>query len=123
MIPGRRAAQDLADYIGKGVSTLKVEDALFLVYFVKSDEVLSELVGKFVQHTGCGISSRQAEDILVMHGLRGTIFEEAYTHLGAQNKVERDLAALIGCETKDVLVCACGMNAFYAGFRAVQEAQ
>ena len=58
-----------------------------------------------------------------MHGLRDTIFEEAHTHLGAQNKVESDLAALIGCETKDVLVCACGMNAFYAGFRAVQEAQ
>ncbi|MEC8614350.1 MAG: hypothetical protein VXY17_02960, partial [Verrucomicrobiota bacterium] len=123
LIPSRRATQGLVDYIGKGVSTLKVEDALFLVYYDKSDEVLSELVGKFLQHTGCGISSRQAEDILVMHGLRDTIFEEAYTHLGVQNKVESDLAAVIGCETKDVLVCACGMNAFYAGFRAVQEAQ
>ena len=123
LIPSRRATQELADYIGKGVSTLKVEDALFLVYFDKSDEMLSQLLGKIVQHTGCGISSRQAEDILVMHGLHDTIFEEAYIHVGAQNKVESDLAALIGCETKDVLVCACGMNAFYAGFRAVQEAQ
>ena len=65
LIPGRRSTQGLVDYIGQGVSTLKVEDALFLVYFDKSDEMLSELVGKFVQHTGCGISSRQAEDILV----------------------------------------------------------
>ena len=81
LIPSRRATQELADYIGKGVSTLKVEDALFLVYFDKSDEMLSQLLGKIVQHTGCGISSRQAEDILVMHGLHDTIFEEAHTHL------------------------------------------
>ena len=94
-----------------------------MVYFDRSDEKLSHLVRKFVQHTGCGISSRQAEDITVGHGLRDAIFEEASINLGAQNKVESDLAALIGCATKDVLVCACGMNAFYAGFRAVQEAQ
>jgi hypothetical protein len=37
LIPGRRATQDLVNYIGQGVSTLKVEDALFLVYFDKSD--------------------------------------------------------------------------------------
>ena len=123
LIPGRRATQDLIGYIGQGVLALKVEDSLFLVYFDKNDEKLSHRVRKFVQHTGCGISSRQAEDILVMHGLRDTIFEEASIHLGVQNKVESALAALIGCETKDVLVCACGMNAFYAGFRAVQEAQ
>ena len=60
LIPGRRATQDLVDYIGKGVSTLKVENALFLVYFDKGDEKLSQGVGKFVQHTGCGVSSRQA---------------------------------------------------------------
>ena len=123
LIPGRRATQDLVDHIEKGISTLKVEDALFLVYYDKSDEKLSHLVRKFVQHTGCGISSRQAEDITLGHGLRDAIFEEASINLAAQNKVESDLAALIGCETKDVLVCACGMNAFYAGFRAVQEAQ
>ena len=92
MIPGRRATQDLVDYIGKGVSTLKVEDALFLVYFDKSDEGLSQLVGKFVQHTGCGISSRQAEDSLVTHGLRDTIFEESTINLDVQNKVEMNLA-------------------------------
>ena len=56
LIPGRRATQNLVDYIGQGVSALKVEDALFLVYFDKSDHKLSHLVRKFVQHTGCGIS-------------------------------------------------------------------
>ena len=123
LIPGHRATQDLVNYIGDGVSMRQVEDALFLVYFDKSDEKLSQLVRKFVQHTGCGISSRQAEDIAVAHGRRDAIFEEATINLGAQNKVESNLAALIACETKDLLVCACGMNAFYAGFRAVQEAQ
>jgi len=76
-----------------------------------------------VQHTGCGISSRQAEDLLIVHGLRESRFEEATFQGNALNKVESDLAQQIGCRQSDVLVCASGMNAFYAGFRAVQELQ
>lgn len=123
LIPGRRATQDLVDYIGRGVTTLQVEEALFLVYFDACEEDLAQRVRKFVQHTGCGISSRQAEDLLVSHGLRDEVFGEAILGIGAENQVETKLAQLIGCGTKDVLVCACGMSAFYAGFRAVQEAQ
>jgi cystathionine gamma-synthase len=76
-----------------------------------------------VQHTGCGISSRQAEDLLVLHGLRESIHPEASVAIGAQAAVEAELAVRIGCASKDVLVCGSGMNAFYAGFRSVQEAQ
>lgn len=123
LIPGRRATQDLVDFIGLGVVSARVEDTLFLVHFDANDRELSHRVRKFVQHTGCGISSRQAEDLLVAHGLQQAAHLEPIVELRAQEKVESTLAGLIGCESKDVLVCASGMNAFYAGFRAVQEAQ
>jgi len=123
LIPGRRATQDLVDYIGQGVEAVDVEDSLFLVHFAAADRDLSHRVRKFVQHTGCGISSRQAEDLLVAHGLRAAMHPEAIVASGAQAAVESELAKLIGCEIQDVLVCASGMSAFYAGFRAVQKAQ
>jgi len=123
LIPGRRATQDLVDYIGQGVTAVKVEDALFLVHFDAGARELNHRVRKFVQHTGCGISSRQAEDLLVAHALRESVHPEAVVATGAESAVEVELAKQIGCELKDVLVCASGMNAFYAGFRAVQEAQ
>lgn len=123
LIPGRRATQALVDYVGPGVTASRVEEALFLVHFDGDDRDLNHRVRKFVQHTGCGISSRQAEDLLVTHGLRESPHPEATAGVNPQLAVEAELARLIGCATKDVLVCASGMNAFYAGFRAVQEAQ
>ena len=144
LIPGRRATQDLMDHIGPGVSSLRVEggrtgdpaagDALqlgaaavsgdvYLVHWAVDDGDLSQRVRKFVQHTGCGISSRQAEDLLLGHGLRTARFEEATFAGNALQQVETSLAEQIGCRATDVLVCASGMNAFYAGFRAVQELQ
>lgn len=123
LIPGRRAAQDLVDRVGEGVVTAKMDDAAYLVHFDADDRDLNDRVHKFVQHTGCGISSRQAEDLLWAHGLIESVHLETGFIGSAQQAVERDLAELIGCESKDVLVCASGMNAFYSGFRAVQAAQ
>lgn len=123
LIPGRRATQDLVDWVGADVTSVRVEDALYLVHFDEADGDLSHRVRKFVQHTGCGISSRQAEDLLVAYGLRDSVHAEAGYTGNAESRVEVELAGVIGCAPKDLLVCASGMNAFYAGFRAVQEAQ
>lgn len=123
LLPGRRATRDLVDFIGRGVTSSKVEETVYLVHFDAADRERSLRVRKFVQHTGCGISSRQAEDLLLAHGLREARHAEAAYGGSAQSDVEARLAGLIGCEPKDVLVCASGMNAFYAGFRAVREAQ
>jgi cystathionine gamma-synthase len=105
------------------LTAVRVEDSLFLVHFDRDDRELKQRVRKFVQHTGCGISSRQAEDLLVRYRLRDSVHTECVVKDRLEEKVEGALAGLIGCESKDVLVCSCGMNAFYAGFRAVHEAQ
>lgn len=123
LIPGRRATQDLVGRVGPGGSIVQVEETLFLVHYGACDRELNHRVRKFVQHTGCGISSRQAEDLLRVHGLLDPAQPEGTEESLGQEAVESELARLIGCRAKDVLVCASGMNAFYAGFRSVQEAQ
>lgn len=123
LISGRRATDDLLSWLGTGFAKQEVAEQIFLVHCDASDEQRSHDLRKFVQHTGCGISSRQAEDLLMQHGLRNSRFEEECFTGNALSKVEADLAKQIGCRESDVLVCASGMNAFYAGFRAVQEFQ
>jgi cystathionine gamma-synthase len=121
LIPSRRAADDALDRLGPGFGKLEVEASLYLVYCEGADAQRLYDLRKFVQHAGCGISSRQAEDLLLRHGLIQSRFEEAALKGAVQSRVEANLAGLIGCRESDVLVCASGMNAFYAGFRAVQE--
>ncbi len=123
LIPGRRAAYDLIAYIKEGVVATEVEAGLYLVHCDGSDLALVGRIGKFVQHVGFGISSRQAEDLLVESGkLKDPYSEESFVG-NAQAEVEELLAEQIGCRSEDLLVCASGMNAFYAGFRAAQEFQ
>lgn len=123
LIAGRRAADDLIEWAGGPLNKIEVDDAVYLLVVSSADDALARKVGKFVQHTGCGISSRQAEDLLLQHGLLESRFEESAFAGNAGVHVEQRLAEQIGCRTDDVLVCSSGMNAFYAGFRAVQEFQ
>lgn len=123
LIPGRRAAQDLLSCVEGALHSQQVEDGLYYIHCDASDANLLGRVRKFVQHTGCGISSRQAEDLLLSYGKLQERFEEAVYPGAAQQEAERMLSEQIGCRSQDVLMCASGMNAFYAGFRAVQEFQ
>jgi len=123
LIPGRRAANDLVSCLGVEVIAQEVADALYLVHCDPNDQALAYKLRKFVQHTGCGISSRQAEDLLIGYGQHESRFVEDVYDGAALPEAERLLVEEIGCRTQDVLVCASGMNAFYAGFRAVQEFQ
>ncbi|MGJ8654791.1 MAG: PLP-dependent transferase [Opitutaceae bacterium] len=124
LIPGRRAATDLVSYFESGiVVSQKVEDALYFVHCDASDKALVRRIGKFVQHTGCGVSSRQAEDLLLTYDKLEKRYAEPSYSGSAEVEACRLLSEQIGCHTQDVLTCASGMNAFYAGFRAVQEFQ
>lgn len=123
LVSGRRASDDLLGWLGSGFEKQEVEHSVYLVCCNSADEQRSHDLRKFVQHTGCGISSRQAEDLLIRHKLLDVRFQEESFVGNASTKVEAELSERIGCRESDVLVCASGMNAFYAGFRAVQEFQ
>ena len=126
LIPGRRATQDLSDLLGIGVTALLVSEDLYLMHVDAEDEERVARLKKYVQHIGCGISSRQAEDLLLALGQLDHPFHQENSlaaEINLQAYADEMLANVVGCRPRDVLICASGMNAFYAGFRAVQEAQ
>lgn len=123
LVLSEAAAQDLLDYVGPGAHVLAVDDGLQLVYCACSDTDLFSRMRKYVQHVGCGVSSRQAEDLLLRYGRLPQAHAESVFEGAADLEVERLLAELYGCGTGDVWLCSCGMSAFYAAFRAVQGLQ
>ncbi|MGB0257802.1 MAG: PLP-dependent transferase [Coraliomargarita sp.] len=123
LVDGRRAADDLLDEIGVELEKLEVDEGIYLVYCDAAEERLAKQLRKYVQHIGCSVYSRQAEDLLIHHGLLAERFEETVVSGNVLAGVEAALADQIGCRSSDVLLASCGMNAFYAGFRAVQEFQ
>ena len=117
------AARDLLEYVGPGASVLEVDDGLRLVHCPASAVELFKRMTKYVQHVGCGVSSRQAEDLLLRYGRLARAHPERLFEGAADVEVERRLAELYGCGVADVWLCSCGMSAFYAAFRAVQGLQ
>jgi cystathionine gamma-synthase len=120
-----RAVQDLLKHVdaGAAVAVVAVDDGLQLVHCDASNSDLVHAVRKYVQHVGCGVSSRLAEDLLVRLGRLPSAHAESLVEVNAAAEVEGRLAELYGCRDSDLLVCSCGMSAFYAGFRAVQAVQ
>lgn len=123
LVTGRRAADSVIAHLRSGIEKREVAADIYLVSCPETEPAKAELMQKYVQHTGCGISSRRAEDLLVECGLLETTFEESVYSGNAEQEAERLLADQIGCEVRDVLLCSSGMSAFYAAFRAVREYQ
>ncbi|MFW6218247.1 MAG: PLP-dependent transferase [Verrucomicrobiota bacterium] len=122
LVAGDRAARDLVRHAGGSVRMESVDAGVALVHFDPDDDTATK-VRKYVQHTGCGVSSRQAEDLLLAYGRRSERFAEAAYAGNAAARVESELAGLCGCRGSDVLICSSGMSAFFAGFSAIREFQ
>ena len=123
LVASSNAAGDLSKYAGPGVMTVEVEKGLYLVHCDAADSERVNKMGGYLQHVGCGISSRQAEAWLLKIGRLFKPYVETFFDGDARVEVTRRLAELYGCSAEDVWVCASGMNAFYTGFRAVQAVQ
>lgn len=114
------AAWSLAEYVGAASHAILPEADFVIVHFPDTPEVRKSAKA-FLQHTGVSISSRQAEDYLHAHDhdfpvQAEEIFagdEEAYV-LGAVRQY---------VDSKHLYLANCGMNAFYAAIRAVNELQ
>ncbi len=81
--------------------------------------VRSALVS-YMQHTGAGLSSREAEDWLVAEGLAASVYPEERNAEGVLAKVENWMGSSVPADT---ILCKSGMNAFYASFQAVNDLQ
>lgn len=123
IVLGVVAAEDAKSFAGAAVEVLEVDAQLCLLHVDAADDGLCQRLRKYVQHTGCGISSRFAEDLLVQHGLLPSAFPESVEEVEPLERAESLLAEQVGCESGDLLICSSGMNAFYAGYRAVRSVQ
>lgn len=123
LVTSLNAAQNLLLHAGTNVVLIEVDENLHLAHCSANDSVTSDKIRKYLQHTGCGVSSRQAEDLLVKFGRLPKLFIEESFQGDAAKEVAGRLAHLYGCNESDLWLCSSGMSAFYNGFRAVQEVQ
>ncbi|MGK0176686.1 MAG: cystathionine gamma-synthase [Lentimonas sp.] len=123
LVARSNAAQDLLKYVGSNAIAVELEEELQLVHCDSTDDELIQKIRKYLQHVGCGVSSRQAEALLVSLGCLPRAHAEILFEGDAVGEVTGRLAGLYGCDLQDVWMCASGMNAFYTGFCAVQTVQ
>jgi cystathionine gamma-synthase len=122
LVSSEKAGRQLMDFIGeKDVQMLEMH-GIQVIHFPENADHYSRGF-KFLQHTGTGISSRQAEDILYKLGLVNSIFLEKVQTENLERKVVHTLTRLTRIPAEDTLLCNSGMNAFYAAFQATAEIQ
>ena len=124
LLPTRGAAVDLLRFLGRGAEEPSKLPGAWTVALQTPTE-RSE-ASAFLQHTGASLSSREAEAILAAEtGLSpfpetrapGTAAEHASRIREALHKVYGTVSP------EDIRLFRSGMNAFYAGFRALQAVQ
>ena len=120
LLNSEKAAGDLLNYLDEPAAKVESEDDYAFVHFPAEPDAYARAF-KFLQHTGCGISSRQAEDILIAQGHIETSFQEDLYEGDAEAEVIAKLAEVSGVEAEDILLTNSGMNAFYAAFLAARE--
>jgi cystathionine gamma-synthase len=125
LLPTEATAIDLCTYLGMKTDTIAPVLSVWTVRLPEDDAVAAECRA-FLQHTGCAISSREAEALLEQHFGRKGHEEERATgapedHL---NLIRSKLHAVYGTMVDtDIHIFRSGMNAFYSGFRAIQAIQ
>ena len=98
-----------------------IEEAGFILVTFPQEEKSCQRVTAFLQHTGLGISSRQAEDYLLSEGEIDTIQQEKVIKEGAENCVLDTLRKYIN--SPYIGLTNSGMNSFYTVFKAVHTLQ
>ena len=125
LLPSEAAAIDLCDYAGIDPSFAAPIEHLWTVR-LPGDAAASRRAHDYLQHTGSGISSREAEDALQTFFALSP-FRENRTTGGPEADlgiIRQHLHEAYGTASpSDIRLYRSGMNAFYAGFRALQAAQ
>ncbi len=124
LFPSREAARDLLRFLGRAEDEARALPAAWTVPLHTPTEHTE--AAAFLQHTGCSLSSREAEAILTSETGRPLFPEKrAAGSAGDHSLLIRNLLHLVygTSSEEDIHLFRSGMNAFYAGFRALQEVQ
>ncbi len=118
-----RSASALLRYAAAGRGTIREMEDCYAV-MLPAEPAIGDRARQFLQHTGCGISSRQAEDALVRRKLRRRRYPEKTQSRTPGRHVRQVMHQSYGtADPDDILLCRGGMNAFYAGFQALRKIQ
>ncbi len=125
LLPSHDAALDLAAFLGGGQEAVEPVGPCWTVRLAPEPET-RKAAQAFLQHTGSGLSSREAEAILLSDFGVPSFPEER--HHGSTSTtsahIRAHLHAIYGTASEaDIHLFRSGMNAFYAGFRALQDIQ
>ncbi len=121
LLSDKKAAAWLTDFVGKS-GEVKEDGGIVAVNFAPDYETAMR-VKSFLQHTGTGISSRQAEDYLVNEDVAEKPAAEKIYVGDASKFIHEELARLYGANADDVALTPFGMSAFFASFQAVNDIQ
>ena len=97
LLNSEKAAGDLLNYLDEPAAKVESEEDYAFVHFPAEPDAYGRAF-KFLQHTGCGISSRQAEDMLIAQGHIETSFQEDLDEGDAEAEVIAKLAEVSGVE-------------------------
>ncbi len=125
LLPTQMAAIDLCDFVGIDPQYIVPVEKAWTVRMPDNDHTRKRCRA-FLQHTGCGLSSREAEAILERQFGRRSFPEERSPASPGENinLIRKELHAIYGTAAEtDIHLFRSGMNAFYSGFRALQAVQ
>lgn len=118
-----QAAEDLLAFAGAAEGGIHRAGGLCGAHFPAGSPA-TDRARAFLQHSGCGISSRLAEQLLLEAGLlERRQPEELAGADGAAETIRAGVAGAFGSPVDKVHLATSGMNAFYALFRALGELQ
>lgn len=125
LLPTEATAVDLCHFLKIDRSRIVPVESIWSVR-LPDDPTVRKECRAFLQHTGCGLSSREAETILERQ-FNTPAFREARSPLSPEENYARIRSSLhqvygTAAET-DIHLFRSGMNAFYTGFRALQAIQ
>lgn len=94
------------------------------VVIARGDEGQLQRAAQYIQHAGCGVYSRQAEQQLVCAGVLAEPFVEQRAHGYSEARLLDDLRQLFGLSSDvPATLTRTGMAAFYAAFSAIRAWQ
>ena len=119
----QKSAQALARFAGSDAARIFPFKDFWVVVLSRDPTEMSRALA-YRQHTGCAISSRQAEVALASEGESDGVTEEVLYDGPTERYVRNEIASIYGRITsRDVLLTNCGMSAFHAAYEVVSRIQ
>lgn len=116
-----RAGREMSEYVLSDTADW-FRDGSLAVFHCEDDAEAARRCREFLQHTGCGVSSRHAEDVLVAAGVLKAPFREEMKMERGMDLVRFHLSQVFRVQRPDAILLANnGMNAFFSVFKAVSE--